>query len=186
MKFFKNPIIAILLAIAIILSSTAISVTVKLNSKCNEVIDGFYYGTRVSGQLMKSVYYNLNDLCELTPNVIAIADNYGISTKELSTKLRELREEISYHNKDIDSIYEEYDAFYSALFAVLLELSDTGLSERHLEYMASASEQISAIRLSIDNSGYNESVRSFYKKFNKFPVKIFAELFDIDYPEFFA
>ena len=186
MKFFKNPIVAVLLAIVIIISSTAISITVKLNNKCNEVIDGFYYGTRLNGQLMKSVYYNLNDLCELTSNVIVIADNYGISTKELSEELKELRAEISYHNDDIDGIYEEYDSFYNALFAVLLELSNTGLSERHLEYMASASDQISAIRSNIENSGYNESVRNFHKKFNKFPVKIFAEIFDIDYPEFFA
>ena len=185
-KFFRNPFVAILLSVLIVLGSTAITSSVKLNNKCNEVVDGFYYGTKLNGQLMKSVYYNLGDLNEISGEIALIADNYGIDTTELYCSSEELKNNISYHNCDIEDIYDCYERLYNALFSVVMELSSTQLSQRHLEFMASASDQVNAIKLSIDNSGYNESVRSFHKKFDRFPVNIFSDIFDIEYPEYFA
>jgi len=185
-NFFRNPIVAVLLSVLIVLGSTAVTSSIKLNNKCEDIVDGFYYGTRLNGQLMKSVYYNLGDLLELSGEIALVADNYGIDTKALYSSSAELKKSIGYHNEDIDNIYDYYEALYNALFSVVMELSSTQLSQRHLEYMASASEQINAIKLSIENSGYNESVRSFYKKFDRFPVNIFSDIFDIEYPEYFA
>lgn len=185
-KFFRNPFVAILLSGLIVLSSTAITSSVKLNNKCNDVVDGFYYGTRLNGQLMKSIYYNLGDLLEISGEIALVADNYGIDTKELYGSATELKKSISYHNDDIESIYDSYERLYSALFSVVMELSGTQLSQRHLEFMTSASDQVNAIKLSIDNSGYNESVRSFHKKFDRFPANIFSDIFDIEYPEYFS
>ena len=69
MKFFRNPIVAIFLSVLIVLGSTAVTSSVKLNNKCEDIVDGFYYGTRLNGQLMKSVYYNLSDLLEISGEI---------------------------------------------------------------------------------------------------------------------
>jgi hypothetical protein len=65
-------------------------------------------------------------------------------------------------------------------------LNETELSDRHLEFMSDAVKQINSFKANIDNSGYNESVNAFRKKFNRFPTNIFADILDIDYPEYFA
>lgn len=186
MKLLKNPVIAVLLTVLIVLSSTIITTSVKLNNKCNAVIDEFYEGRLKQGIIYTSIYADICSMYELGSEVALVADNYGVKTKDLVNSINELKNELSYRNTDISDIYADFNWFYSSLRAVEIELSNIGLSQRHIEYMSAVSQQIAQLKYSIDNSSYNESVRTFYKKFDRFPVNIFAELFDIDYPEYFA
>ena len=186
MKFFKNPLVAILISLLLIFSSTALSINAKLTDKSEDIIDGFYYGIEANGVLNTSVYFNLSNLCELSGEIGLIAENYGIDTRELYSNIDNLKESYSFHSDDIDSIYECYETFYNSLFTVLVELNETELSDRHLEFMSDAVKQINSFKANIDNSGYNESVNAFRKKFNRFPTNIFADILDIDYPEYFA
>ena len=186
MKLLKNPVIAVLLTVLIVLSSTIITTSVKLNNKCNAVIDEFYEGRLKQGIIYTSIYADICSMYELGSEVALVADNYGVNTKDLVNSINELKNELSYRNTDISDIYADYSWFYGSLRAVEIELSSIGLSQRHMEYMTTVSQQIAQLKYSIDNSSYNESVRTFYKKFDRFPVNIFAELFDIDYPEYFA
>lgn len=186
MKLLKNPLIAVLLTIIIVLSSTVISTSVKLNNKCDAVIDGFYEGRLQQGIVYTSLYADICSMYELASEVALVAENYGVNTTELNKSISELKEELSYRNTDISDIYADYTWFYSSLRAVEIELSGIGLSQRHMEYMTAVSQQIAQLKSSIDNSSYNESVRTFYKKFDRFPVNIFADLFDVEYPEYFA
>lgn len=186
MKYLKKPVVALLVAVILVFSSTAISVNVKLGKKCDEVIEGFYYGVRYQGILRKPIYTCLDSLIEYSEEVVLIASNYGLDTREVSSSASELRREISFENHDIGDIYEEYESFYDALYSLMFELSAVELSQRHLELMRKYETEINCCKDDIENSCYNESVRSFYKKFDRFPVNIFAEVFDVDYPDYFA
>lgn len=186
MNILKKPIVAILLSAVIVSLSSVISIDSKLTNQSDEVINGFYYGARKNGQLQQALYNSLNELCDLSAEIGITAENYGISTKDFFLSLDELQNELDEHSDDIDTIYDKYETFYNALFTVVVKLSDTELSQRHLEFMSTASAQINTIKHNIENSGYNESVASFYKKYDRFPANFFADVFDIDYPEYFA
>ena len=182
MKILKHPVIAVLLTILIVFCSTAVSISVKLNNKCESIIDGFYDDKPGA----TSIYSDLCSIHELAGEVMLVAQNYGVDTRELAESIAELKSEIGYRNEDIGDIYSDYTWFYSSLRAVEIELSGIVLSQRHMEYMTAASEQIAQLKTSIDNSDYNDSVRNFYKKFDRFPVNAFADIFDVEYPEYFA
>ncbi len=186
MKFLKNPFIAVLLTVLIVLGSTAISINTKLNNKCENIIDKFYEGGIQQGFVFDSTYGNLCSMYELADEIVLVADNYGVDTRELSSNINTLKEALNFKNDDMSEIYSDYSEFYASLRAVEMELSNIQLSQRHMEYMNSASEQISYLKSCVDNSNYNESVRTFYKKFDRFPVNAFADFFNIDYPEYFA
>lgn len=186
MKFFKKPVSAILIALLIIFGVSSISISVKLSNKCADITEGFYYGIRQKGILYKSIYSCLDKLCALADEVVLVAGNYGIKTTELENSTEELRRHNSYGSEDIDDIYEAYAEFNSQLRAMEHQLSATGLSQRHIELMTNISAQIAQLRADIDMAGYNDSVRDFYKKYDRFPTNLFAEIFNIDYPEYFS
>ena len=50
MDFFKKPAVAVILSLIVIFASTLISVSAKLNNKCDKVTDGFYSGVRYKGE----------------------------------------------------------------------------------------------------------------------------------------
>ena len=186
MKFFKNPFVAIISCILIVVLSSIISINVKLGNECEKVIDSFYVGKLHNGTISTSIYGDIVNMYELAENVVVVADNYGIDTRKLVSDIAELKDELNFKKPDSGEIYSEFTEFYSNLWAVTLELSNTQLSQRHLEYMSSASQEINSLKSSIESSDYNNNVRVFYKKFDRFPANLFAEIFDIDYPEYFA
>ena len=183
MNILKNPVIAIFLCVLIVLSSTVISINVKLNKKCQEIVDSFYVAKSNSST---SIYGDIVSMYELAEDIIVVADNYGIDTGKLTASISSLKNEVNFNNPEIDDIYEAYSAFYNELWDVELKLSEIQLSQRHMEYMNGAAKQVFELKTSIDNAEYNNTVRTFYKRFDRFPVNIFADIFDIDYPEYFA
>ena len=52
MDFFKKPAVAVILSLVVIFASTLISVSAKLDSKCDKVTDGFYSGVRYKAKTM--------------------------------------------------------------------------------------------------------------------------------------
>lgn len=186
MKFLKKPFVAAVVCILVVLISSSVSISVKLNRECEKVVDYFYEGNIQGGLVVNSIYGEIVKMYELAENIVIIADNYGVDTRSLVSDIAELKEVLNYKNPDAGDIYNDFSEFYSNLWAVELELSNTQLSQRHLEYMHSASQEINSLKASIESSDYNSIVRTFYKRFDRFPVNIFAEIFDIEYPEYFA
>lgn len=186
MDFFKKPFVAILVCILVVVVSSTVSINTKLGNKYNEVIDNFYEGKISNGFVVDSIYGNIVNMYELADEIVIVADNYGIDTRQLVSNIANMREKLNFKNTDISEIYEAYTDFYSSLWAVEIELSGIQLSQRHMEYMSSAAEQIYNLKLSIENADYNETVNSFYKKFDRFPARLFIEMFDIGYPDYFA
>ena len=183
MNILKNPVIAVFLCLLIVFTSTVVSINVKLVNKCEEITESFYVS---KNSAKSSIYGDIVNMYELAEEITVVANNYGVDTRKLSSNISALKSELNFNNPEIENIYEAYSAFYDELWSVELKLSEIQLSQRHIEYMNTASKQVYSLKLSIDNADYNNSVRTFYKRFDRFPVTLFADIFDIDYPQYFA
>ena len=187
MNFFKRPFVAVLLSALIVLCSTLVSINVKLESKCDAVSDIFYEGVRISGVEYPAMAEPMKQLCDLTDDVILIANNYGIDTGELSQRLGDLELAMQYSADDVSYIGSCYGDYFKALRSVENQLQSTGLSERHQTAMDAYSAQIETCSATIAQgaAGYNEKVRSFLKSYDKFPTSFWADVTGAWFPDYF-
>ena len=186
MKFLKNPFVAVLLSLLIVVVSTLLSVDLKLSRKAENVVDGFYEGVKISGSVRPSVASSLSDLCDAADQLAVIADNYGLETGPLLEGAADLRLSLNARSSDAHAIYGEYSRFNKALMVLEDALERTDLSDRHSEQFRELEARIAEDRDLIANAGYNESVSAFLRIGNRFPTRQWADMFDIAYPTQFA
>ena len=186
MKFLKNPFVAVLLSLLIVVVSTLLSVDLKLSRKAENVANGFYAGVRVSGSVRTPVASSLSDLCDAADQLAVIADNYGLDTAPLRDGEDALRLSLGRRNSDAHAVYGEYSRFNQALLVLEDALARTDLSDRHSEQLEDLVDRIANDREEIAVSGYNESVSSFLRRCDRFPTRQWADMFDIAYPSQFA
>ena len=186
MKFLKNPFVAVLLSLLIVVVSTLLSVDLKLSRKAENVANGFYEGVRVSGSVRTPVASSLGDLCDAADQLSVIADNYGLDTASLRGGTDALRLSVGSRASDAHTVYGEYSRFNQALLVVEDALERTDLSERHSEQLEDLQDRIEDDRAAIAASGYNESVSAFLRVGNRFLTRRWAQMFDIAYPTQFA
>jgi len=186
MKLLKNPVIAIILAAVIIIASTLISIDVKLDNKCQEIVDGFYTGIEYEGEYYPSAAGAIKELIAVSDALIPIANNYGIKTAALNEHCEELKLSMNYSGYYVSYIYYEFTEFYAELKSVEEQLHTNGLSTRHQEMMLDYSRTITSAAAAIENSHYNDTVWEFRQKFDRFPVSIWIDLLWVELPEYFA
>ena len=187
MNFFKRPLVAVVLTVLIVVCSTLVSVSVKLESRCSAVSDIFYEGVRISGVEYPAMAEPMKQLCALTDDIILIANNYGINTGELSQRLDDLELAMQYSADDVSYIGSCYGDYFKALRSVENQMQSTGLSERHQTVMDEYSAQIETCSVTIDQGakGYDEKLRSFLKSFDKFPTSFWADVTGTWFPGYF-
>lgn len=188
MKFFKKPSVAIVVTILVVYISTMVSINVKLTDKCIKITDGFYDGVRVSGVDYPAVYDSVKELCFLSGDMIVIAKNYGIDTEALYYAQDSLESAVSYSGDDISYIGWCYDDFIQQLRQMENQLHSTGLSQRHTAAMEEYSAEISSALEAIEVNGaaYNETVRDFIRKYDRFPISAWAGLTGTYFPGYFS
>ena len=183
MKFFKNPVVAVLLSLAIVISSTLISTNIKLGKRCDKVSDGFYEGVTYGGYERKSIASHIKNICGAASGLVAVANNYGVDTASLSSAVEMMNSGLS--NGSASENYTLYYRLLSAFDKVEQQLAGEALSERD----ASGAEQyaltVKGACKAIDESGYNESVREFYRSQLRFPADILGRLAGVDVPQLF-
>lgn len=187
MSFFKKPFGALLLCVVLVFCSTAVSVKVKLQNRCDEVVDAFYTGVKSSrDSTLPSLYDQLRELTAIADEICIIADNYGIDTEDVKDYSNWLALALTYSEEDVSYIYSEYSALWKSLKTVEDKLNHTGLSDRHITAMEDYSSRLADVDYNIANAGYNDQVRLFLQKNNRFPTSAFAEMFGVDMPDYFA
>ena len=85
----------------------------------------------------------------------------------------------------VSYLYGLYEDLLSALKPLEEQLSLTELSDRDADGFDQYSSTISGAQSVIENSGYNESVRAFYRDVVHFPADFLADLVGVDLPELF-
>lgn len=183
MKFLKNPVVAVLLSLAIVISSTLISTNIKLGKRCDKVRDGFYEGVVYDGYEHKSIASHIKNICGAASGLVAVANNYDIDTAPLSSAVDMMKSGLS--NGSVSENYSLYYHLLSAFDNVEHQLSDVSLSERDASGVEQYALTVKGACKAIDESGYNESVREFYRKQLRFPADVLGRLAGVDIPQLF-
>lgn len=184
MKFFKTPVVAVFLALIIILSSTVLSVNVKLNAKSRAITDGFYSGVRYEGYTHPSISTQLSNICGAADGLVTLANNYDIDTGSVTLASRELKSALS--NSSIPYLYSLYLDLMNEVNTLMDQLDRTDLTERDQSGLSEYGSTIIGAQSMIESSGYNESVRTFLREQLRFPADVMADLTGVSIPELFA
>lgn len=183
MNFLKKPIVALLIAALIIYFSTALSVNVKLGAKCQDITDGFYDGVTYEGYAHKSIASQIRNICAAADGMATIAKNYDIDTQDVSSATDEMKNALTYGT--VSYIHYLYEELLDAVKPLEDQLNRAELSERDADGLKQYSSTITGAQSVIDNSGYNESVRSFLRSDMSFPADFMADLAGVELPELF-
>ncbi len=185
MKALKNPVAAIFLAVILVASSTLLSASVNLGKDAQKVTDGFYDGVIYDGYKHPSIYSQLNNIIGAIDGMCAVAANNGVSTAALSMASSELKSSLSTMHDNISSIYLSYSAMCTQLIPFMNEINSISLSERESEGIEAYENTVTNAQRVIDESGYNESVRSYRSSLDA-AANFFASLCGVTGPEYFA
>ena len=183
MNFLKKPFVAVLLSALIICGSTLLSADIKLGRECQNITDGFYEGVVYENYQHKSIASQIRNICGAADGMVTIANNYDIDTDPVSAATAEMKSALSFGS--VSYIYGLYEELLSALKPLEEQLSLAALSDRDKDGYAQYSSTISGAQSVIENAGYNESVRAFYRDEMHFPADFLAELVGVDLPELF-
>ncbi len=181
MSFFKKPVVAVILSAIIVISSTLLSVNLKLGDECREIIDGFH-----DGVLMPSIASQLRTIRGNADEIAYIAGTYGIDTEELKWASDDLRYGLLYSEADASYLYYCYEELLDELRSIEKQLGETTVSGQDKELLSGYFDGIESARQLIDISGYNETVRQFNREKLRFPADILGELAGVDFPELFT
>ena len=183
MNLLKKPFVAVLLSALIICSSTLLSVDVKLGKECQNITDGFYDGVVYKNYQHKSIASQIKNICGAADGMVTIANNYDIDTDAVTAATAEMKSALNFGS--VSYLYGLYEDLLNALKPLEEQLSLTELSDRDTDGFDQYSSTISGAQSVIDNSGYNESVRAFYRDVVHFPADFLADLVGVDLPELF-
>ncbi len=190
MKFFKKPVVALILSAVIVISSTLLSVNHKLGDECRDIIDGFHDGVYVDGALMPSIASQLRIIRGYADEVAYIADNYGIDTEELKWSSDDMRYGLLYSEADASYLYYCYEELLAELRNVEAQLlgvqTQTPVSLKDIELLNGYFDGIKTAQQLIEIAGYNETVRQFNREQLRFPADFLGELAGVEFPELFS
>jgi len=190
MSFFKKPVVAIVLSALIIISSSMLSVNLKLGDECRDIIHGFHDGVVVDGVLMPSIASQLRIIRGNADEIAYIAGNYGLDTEELTWASDDLRYGLLYSESDASYLYYCYEELLSELRDIESQLSgssmQTPVSVKDIELLNGYFDEIKSAQELIEISGYNETVRQFNREQLRFPADFLGELAGVDFPELFS
>ncbi len=178
--------IALLLSVLIVLSSTFLSAGAKLSRASDKVTDGFYQGIKYDGYRHRSISSQLENICGAVSGLMTIAENQGIDTAELSGLNRALSDSVSAGKDGISLIHERYASVMDALYPMLDALSGSALTGRDEKGAKDYMVTIMGAEKVIEESGYNESVQEFIDGMSGFPTGFFLRVTGTRLPEKFA
>lgn len=183
MKFLKNRVVAVLISLAIVISSTLISTNAKLGRRCEKISDGFYEGVTYNGTERKSIASQLRVICSAMDSLAAISDEYGIDGDGYTKMADIMRSSLSYSS--VSENYDAYSELSSAFNKLSRALSSADLSEQDRSEVDQCILTVSGAQQAIEDSGYNESVREFCREQLRFPADVLGNLAGVAFPQLF-
>lgn len=176
MKFFKNRTVAIILCALIVIGSTLLNTHWKLGGLCRELSDRFYASDEIGQQL--------ETLRVEAVTLAAVAEGNGLDAFDLTGAAENLQDHLS--RGGAASVYAAYDWLRTELAVTEQKLLSKALSEGDAETVSLSLEKIHAAQAKLAASSYNEDVRDFLRRYDRFPTSMLARLAGVALPEVFA
>ena len=178
MKFFKNRVVALILCLLIVVGATLLNTHVKFGALCRELANTFYDDDGIAQQLVT--------LQAEATRLASVAEKNGLDAAELTAAAEELQRCLSRGDAGAARFYACYDALCRELSAMEQSLLSKALSAEDAEAVSLCLTQIHTAQAKIAASSYNENVRDFLQKYDRFPTNLLADLADVPMPEEFA
>ena len=187
MKLFKNPVFALFLAVVIVIGSTLLSTHIKLGRKADAVSDLLFEGVEDAdnGYTRPAIAKHLENLCGCADGLVTLARNYEIDTQDVEDASTWLKNALRYSKHDASLIHWNYAELIKSVNELSDQLSRVDLSQRDSKGLTEYMNTIAGIQSSIGEAGYNEAVRTFRRKYDRFPTNALAVLSGVDFPEYF-
>jgi len=186
MSILKTKPVAILIAAVLVISTTFLGAKISLEEEGREVADLFYEGVERDGYFHPSIYSQLEIRADAANGLASVARNHGLeSACEDIVRAREFL----FYSGGAGSFYYNDQELEKAFYVLKSELDGVELSESEklaVENYVSSFENAKHV---IDNSGYNDAVREFYRdEVYQFPAEFFYynSPFFIDTPSYFG
>ena len=164
MKFFKKPVIAVILSVILICTVTSAAVRMKINNLGKEVIYGFYDGVYYNGELQESIESRLRTIIEYANEIEEIAERNHLDAEPLADAVYTLELNFAYSEDEIYYIYGSYEDLMEAIKDTEILLESVTLTEAELERLSEIDAAIDEQVVGIKNSGYNETVKEWERE----------------------
>ena len=178
MKVLKNPVVALLLTFVIVLTSTLVNTNLKFGRLCRDVTDDFYGEDGIAAQLS---FLRVDAVA-----LAAVAETNGIDASSLQNSADDLQRTLSFSSMSIGWLFQSYDALRKELTVTEQSLLGKSLSDSDAQTVQTLLDRIHREQDKISASDYNEDVRTFLRRYDRFPTHILAKLAGVEMPELFA
>lgn len=172
----KKPIVAAILCVIVVISSTVIFTHMRLDSWCKEIGDVFFVSGGIADQLEK--------VCDASVGISKMAEAYGIDSfeaQELSESLR-----MTTHLKSPHDLFTVYQMLCGRINDLAASLKLKDLSAKDAANLNSLLDELSSARSAISSDAYNNSVSFFLRTELGSFSSGFARLCGVRLPEQFA
>lgn len=179
MELLKKRSVALVLCVLAVLFSTLASTKAGLSRECAAVTDGFSQGTRVAGYTQPSLKKTLNNLSGFAANIYSIIRDSG-DFSALKDAYEKMNMVLDAEKIDVSDAYDAYTKLMDELGGALPVLENV-----NADAYDTFSGNIAGIKKTVEDSGYNDTVRSYYRSNMGFPANILSDLAGIRPPELF-
>ena len=172
----KKPLVAAILCVLIVVSSTVISTHARLDPWCEDIADGFTAAGGIAEQL--------DAVCAAASGIMRVAEAYGIDcfeTQDLCESLRSSTYVNSPHN-----LFMMYQMLSGEITDLTNSLKLKELSAQDDATLSVLNDELSVARNAINENMYNSSVSFFLRQELGGFSRDFADLCGVNLPEQFA
>lgn len=181
-KFLSRPEVALALTVIFVAASILLNTRFRFGPECEAVSEQFYRSSSGS-----SIATELRNLCNASEKIVFLASSQGIeNTGDAMEEIDEIRDFLRTGSNDFEEIFSSYESLLKETFELESVLSRMQISSTDGEELSAAQHAAAEAKKAIDNSEYNEVVRSFQRQYKHFPTTFLASLAGVRIPSFFA
>ena len=178
-KILNNPVFAVSLTVVLMIVSVLLNTRVKLGRQCDALCNLFYGESMISD--------SLETLCGASEQLVILGDRYQLDeADDTMNSIRSVREMLQQRSYEAEDIYARYYELLKSTFSLEGILARSALSEEDADTFVSAQHTAAEAKATIDNSSYNDVVRTFLNRNHRFPTPQLASVCGVHMPELFA
>ncbi|MBR5094074.1 MAG: hypothetical protein IK095_03180 [Oscillospiraceae bacterium] len=177
MKLFKNPVVAWIVCLALIFGSTLLNTRIRFGRLCRDAEADF------NG--LGGIVSQLQTIRSDADILALVAEDNGLETDALRDASDALQRALA-REQGAKSVFSAYDVLHTEIARTQQKLMGVSLSSSDAQTVSSCMASLDDAQRAIAASGYNETVREFQRRYDRFPTKYLAEFAGVRMPEVFG